>query len=222
MRRLLTVTLLNLAIVCLCSAAPCVSGTLATYIALGSSGCTIGTDSLSNFQDLSGTAGATEIAATAVTITPIGGTFSPGLSTVLHMTAPSGTILETMFTYKISGATFVGETITLTNSSETVDGAVSEVQNICEAGSFGPDGVTGCTGTPGSLLTLDGVQNQDSTTLDPPLYVNLTDDITLDGGLAGSATGGTFTDQFTAVPEPGGFFIAGLGLIFAIALKRAL
>jgi hypothetical protein len=57
-------------------------------------------------------------------------------------------------------------------------------------------------------LTLDGIQNSDSTPLGSVSSVAVTDDFTLDGGTAGTASGGEFTDAFTATstvtttPEP--------------------
>jgi len=203
----------------LCSAAPCASGSLSSYVALGTGGCTLGGNTLFNFQILSGTAGATPIAPGDVTIAPLGGTFDPGIDVSLTQTAASGTLLESLFTYQIAGNSFVGSSLTLANSSETADGAVTDIQNFCAGGAFGPDGVTGCSGFAGSLLTLDGLQNHDSASFSPTGLLSITDDFTLDGGLQGSASGGSFTDRFTATPEPGTFLITGLALAMAAGLK---
>ena len=204
-------------------AEPCAAGSLASYVSLGAAGCTIGTNVVSSFTVYSsGTFGATELPPSAVSIQPSGGTTNPELAfTVNEQTPP---FLETFFTYQISGNPYTQSQINLSNSSETVDGAVTDIQNICEDGHFGPDGVTGCPGVSDSLLTWDGVQNTDSTTLLTPSFLDVTDDFTLDPGTAGSASGGVFTDQFTAsttVPEPKMTVLLGaLALALAATCKR--
>jgi len=199
----------------------CMNGSLASYIALGATGCTIGSNTVYDFQTVSGTAGATPIATLDVTIQPSGGSLTPELSMSLRASASANTELETIFTYRISGNSYIGSMITLSGSSETGDGGVTDVQTFCAGGTFGPDGLTGCTGSPGTLLTLDGVQNQDSTALGPAGVLSITDDLVLDGGLAGSASGGAFADQFTAVPEPLEILLAGLGLALIVGSRVA-
>lgn len=196
----------------LCPAAwctTCASGTLASYEALGSGGCTIGTDLLSSFANVAGTFGATELAPASVSITPSGGSSNPELIFSVDSSAAAPQLLETIFTYMLTDSVFLQSTISLANSTETVDGAVTDIQNLCAGGNFGPDGVDGCTGNPLSLLTLDGVQNSDNTSLGSVSSVAVTDDFTVDGGTAGTASGGKFTDAFSAqssvatTPEPG-------------------
>jgi hypothetical protein len=222
---------LALCFVALCPnarAGSCASGSLASYILLGSGGCTIGTNLFFSFATLSGTAGAAEISPTLVSITPSGGTTDPELSFTVDANAGTGDLLESIFTYKLSGNQYLHSTIGLSGSSETVDGAVTDIQNLCEGGTFGPDGVSGCTGTADGLVTLDGFQNSDDTPLGSPSFVNVTDDFTVDGGTEGTASGGTFTDQFqakaasAAVPEPGGTLPLGLSMLvlFVVWQKR--
>jgi hypothetical protein len=215
-----------LALVRMVSAGPvCSSGTLATYEALGSTGCTIGAATVASFMAVSGTTGATAINPTTVTVTPSGGTTDPELTFSVSLTATNPTMLESIFTYMISGPAFTMDMITLSGSSETVDGDVTDIQNYCVGGSFGPDGVTGCTGsTSGALLTLDGIQNTDQTTVAGVSLLSITDDFVLDGGTAGTASGGTFLDQYTAtststVPEPGAFLLTATGLALSAFWK---
>jgi hypothetical protein len=133
-------------------------------------------------------------------------------------------VLEALFNYAISGPAFTMETITLSGSSETVDGAVTDTQNYCAGGQFGPDGVTGCTGSAtGTLLTFDGVQNTDQTPFAGPTLLSITDDFVLDGGTAGSASGGTFQDQFSAtsaVPEPNGAFLLPAAVLVFAGIRK--
>jgi hypothetical protein len=204
----------------------CGVGTLASYEALGSGGCTIGSNLLSSFATVPGTAGATELSPLSVSITPSGGSGNPQLLVSVDTSATANELFETIFTYKISGNSYLQSMITLANSSETVDGAVTDIQNLCEGGSFGPDGVTGCPGTSDALVTLDGIQNTDMTALGSPTLLSVTDDFTVDGGTAGTAAGGTFTDQFLAqtapstVPEPTGTLPLGAVVLFAAAMWR--
>jgi hypothetical protein len=202
----------------------CSTESLASYIALGSAGCTIGSDTFASFTIISpGTFGATAIDPTVVTVTPSGGTTNPTLTFATSLTAQTGQLLEAIFNYTAAGASFTSDMLTLSNSSETVDGAVTDIQNYCFGGNFGPDGVDGCPGADvtGTLLGLDGIQNTDQTPIAGVTPLGITDDFTLDGGTAGSATGGTFADQYTAnanassTPEPGAFLLTALGLSLA-------
>ncbi len=222
MKQILVMGAALFALAQLSSATTCTSGTLASYLALGSAGCTIGGDTFSSFQTLSGQTGATAIGAGSVLITPGGTSTAPELTFTTTSTAAANALFESIFDYKISGISFTGSALSLRNSSETVDGGVTDLENFCAGGSFGADGVSGCTGTAGSLLTLDGIQNSDISSLGPISLVSVTDDFTVSGGTAGTASGGIFTNSFTAVsttPEPGSILLAGLGFAFAAGVR---
>ena len=205
--------------------APCTTGTLSSYIALGSAGCTIGTNNLFDFRTLNVTSGATAISTTSVSLTPLGGTLDPGLTAAVSVSASSGNLLETLFTYKISGNSYLSSSITLSGGTETGTGAVGEIENYCAGGVFGSSGITGCTGVAGTLLTLDGIQASDSRSFSAVTILGVTNDLTIDAGPAGSASGGTFTDRFTAtsaVPEPFSVTLSALGLSLAIVARKKL
>jgi hypothetical protein len=222
-----------LAIACLgllrvASATPvCSTGTLAAYEALGSTGCNIGTVTVASFATLSGTNGATAINTGAVTVTPGGGTTDPELTFSFSLMATDPTLFESIFTYAIFGPDFTSDTITLSGSGETGNGGVSDIQNYCIGGSFGPDAVTGCNGsTSGTLLTLDGIQNTDTIPFASTSSLSITDDFVLDSGGPGTASGGTFADQYAAtatstspVPEPGAFLLTATGLALSVFRK---
>jgi hypothetical protein len=204
------------------STAVCSSGTLASYEALGAAGCAIGTDIFSSFANVPGTFDATELDPTKVSITPTGGSNNPELIFSVSSSAAAAQLFETIFTYDLTGSVFLQSAISLSNSSETVDGAVTDIQNLCAGGTFAPDGVDGCTGNPLGLLTLDGIQNSDNTSLGSVTSVAVTDDFTLDGGTAGTASGGKFTDTFTATssvvstPEPANNWPLGILLLAVV------
>jgi hypothetical protein len=208
------------------SATPmCMTGSLAAYESLGAGGCTIGANTLASFITLTGSSGGTAISPGAITITPIGGTTNPGLMIQLTQTANANQTLEAIFDYMISGAAYTADMLTLSGSSETGNGDVTDIQNFCEGGSFGPDGVDGCTKPNGALVTDDGVQNMDNASLASPHLLSITDDIVIDSGGTGSASGGTFVDQLnatpltTGTPEPGTTCLL-LGAGLAVAALR--
>ncbi len=83
--------------------ASCTEGTLATYEALGSGGCTIGSNLLASFATLTGTTGASELSPLSVSITPSGGDGNPQLLFSADTSSTANELFETIFTYKISG-----------------------------------------------------------------------------------------------------------------------
>lgn len=213
-----------LGIVQLVSAAhlTCMSGNLAGYIALGPMGCTIGSIVLSGFQTLPGITGSTPISPQNITITPLGGNTNPGIMLQTSITATAGQLFDTRINYRISGNSYTGDTITLANTSSSGNGAVTDIQDYCLGGAFGPNGVTGCTGKAGNLLVLGNGSNQ--ATFPAVSSISVTHEFTLDSGGTGSASGGTVTDQFVAlaappgtpVPEPATYVLTGLGLALAV------
>jgi hypothetical protein len=195
-------------------AAACGSGTLAVYDVPGFS-CTIGGDTLSSFQLLTGTFGNTELSAGLVTITPNASTYFPSISISVNQTAVANASLETMFTYDISGSLFTGIAASLSGASEVGNGGVSAIVNFCEGGNFGPDGVDGCTKANDGFALVDGALNSQSEGFSRVPFVAVTDDFEIDG----PASGGTVTNSFTAVPEPMSTSLAGFGLALLGVLK---
>ena len=222
MRRCVLLCSSFLAVVSASYAGTCSSGSLADYIALGPGSCSIGYNTFYNFQALAGSFGNTEIDPATATVTPLGASTSPGFMISVTVTAsPPYGGEELMFNYNVKGGIYTGEVMTLSNASEPTDGGVTDTINYCENGTFGPDGVDGCTsGMTGGTALDDGVMNQDTFTFDPPYFLSLTDDLVITAGATDPATGGTITDQLTSVPEPASYWMTGLGILVALSVKQ--
>ena len=202
----------------------CVPGTLTSYISLGAGGCYIGNDQVSGFQPLSAFSGASAISPDAVAVTPSGSDANPTLMFDLTSTAQVNTPTETRFTYLLTANNITGSTISISGSTAGGDGGVTYAQNLCGAGVFAADGVSGCTGADSSLVVLNS--GSDQITFPGVSFLHISDDLTIDAGLAGSASGAHFVDQFTvgaggsAVPEPGMFPVLLLSMAAVLYWKR--
>lgn len=202
-------------------AAPCGTASLASYSAASFS-CTIGGDTLSNFSVLAPLYGS-QIANGSIIVTPSGGTFNPTLtfSTNPLLNASGGNAFETYFSYDISGLPYVAISSTLSGSSETGDGAVNDIASFCEGASFDSNGV--CSMANSSLSTVDGALNTDMAGFAAVNMLNVQNDFVIDPGTMGTASGGTFTNSFSAVPEPFTSALTGLGAALVGVLRiRAL
>ena len=198
-------------------AAPCGIASLAAYSAASFS-CTIGGDTLSNFSVLAPLYGS-QIANSSIIVTPSGSTYNPTLtfSTNPMLMVSGGNALETYFSYDISGQPYVGISSTLSGSAEKLDGAVNDIVSFCEGGSFDSNGV--CSLPNSSLSTVDGALNTDMANFGAVSMLNVTNDFVIAAGTSGAATGGTFTNSFTAVPEPFTTALTGLGAALVGVLK---
>ncbi len=195
----------------------CVPGTLASYVALGSGGCMIGVDTVGSFTKLSGQNGVSQIDPTTVTVTPSGTSTAPTLR--FDVNVSSALAFESIFTYRISGASFTSSRITSSNSTLTGNGSATDIQNLCGGGTFGANGVAGCTGISLGPIVVSS-PDTDSTSFVGVSFLSVTDDFTIDGGPAS----GRFVDSFTAnvvssVPEPGTIFITSLGTGLLLTLQ---
>jgi hypothetical protein len=199
----------------------CSAGSLSSYEALGSAGCTINGDLFYDFVSGSGFSGATQLDPSLVTLTP-----SVGSTTLMVSIseAPTDTSsFEALFDYQILETNpITGEMVTLSGSSETT-GDVTYLQNYCVGGTFDSATlVTTCSGSgSGGFALLDGILNTDSNTFAAATFMSVTDDLEVDG----PASGGTGTDAFTAagsasaVPEPATLTLFALGAALCACLK---
>jgi hypothetical protein len=184
----------------------------------------LGTSTVAGFQSLTGINLASPIAASSIGVTPSGGA-NPSLLFGLSISASNGQLLEALFTYTISGQTYNSDSASSVGTSVSGNGAVTDIQNYCLGGSFDATGVSNCsTGKAGMIVLLgDGSQ---ANPFSPAASITVTNDLTFDSGGPGAgnlASGGKFTDSFTAaapVPEPGSTGLITAALIAAALARR--
>lgn len=190
---------------------PCVPGTLSRFVNLGPAGCTIAGVTFGSFQSLPNLNLSIQIPTQSAIIAPLG-TGQPGFTVQVTANAQAGFLDELRFSFVVSGGTVTGSTITSANTSMTGDGAVTEIQDFCFGGQFGDAAVlTGCAGATGTLLDIAPGTMQAA--FNPVSTVQVVADITVDGGTSGSASGGSFVNQFTATAGGGGGSTPPFGVI---------
>ena len=178
-------------------AASCVPGTLASYMALGPAGCTIGSNVLANFAQGSALNGTTNIPASGLNIFPAGGSSNPGLIITGNVTAGSGQVFSTLLNYTITGSTYTSDTVALSNTTATGNGAATDIQNFCLNGDFQtPTLVAGCAAGQGSGSPLLVVGNGEATATFSATSLGITHNLVIDSGITGTASGAVIVDQF--------------------------
>lgn len=227
------------------TAAPCVTASFASYLSLGSGGCTIGNLLFTDFSLNGLSAGATDFPGIVLTPTGTGPdaglnfTFTTGSSDeFIHpadVTATGGKIYEDRIGFKITGTNVQlnASTIKLNGAATTRDGNVSTVQDLCLGGTFtNPLYSTACSrgSTPGSqsVVFVTGVPDLTTSTLTFPPVTTLSviNDIVVDAGTTGSAMLASLSSLFSsqpsvAVPEPDGLLLIGAGLTALLMRRRS-
>src|ERR1051326_3647234 len=191
--------------------AACVTGTIATYEALGSAGCNIGDKTFSDFTFVSSASGgATAPTAAGVTVTPvtIGGEI--GLQFNALWTAGSNQTADTTIGFDVAvtggGAFLIDDASTVQSSSGfTGTGSASVTEGIC-----GPVPCSPTTSTT-TINTAGTTQLSDHIVFSPTGSVHAVKDIGVSGGTAGTASISQVIDTFsqTAVPEPASILLLG-------------
>jgi len=185
------------------TAAPCLPASLADYISLGSSGCTIDGAQFSGFSSAAAPGGATEIDPTLITVNPVLLGFGFGFD----VTADAGEIFGNSIGYSVSGPLFTGRSVALDVSDVTPDGVVTALQ-------FGP-------GPPLTVFDIGSLADRNAfTSFAPATFFDVFTEITIDGGPNGLAHLGLVTDQFIAVPEPMTALLFASGLAGLAARRR--
>ena len=208
--------------------APCLPGSLQDYYNLGG-GCDLGPVLVSGFTAQPGQAIATQLDPTLIQVTPGGTPSDPNLLFSLNTFAASGEVFESFFSFMVLGP-LLGATIDLTAASAAADGAVTGVLDICPDAAFIPP--LTCSTTPATVIVfaIEGDQLlSDSAAFPLSSFFDVFVDLTIDGGLDGSASLESATVGFASspttdpIPEPATAYLmlAGLGALAVWRLRRA-
>jgi hypothetical protein len=192
-------------------AAPAVPGTLASYIALGSGGATIGTTLFSDFQLQLNQAGATQIP-TSILVNPINLFGQPALEFVVQQSALAGQLFELKLSYKVQDVSILGAEVGLgAATTASGDGAVTATLDL-----------TGPLPQPATLIAAVIPSTSilsDRTNFPSVAQVLAQTDFVVDGGATGQGGARVFTNRYTVVPEPG-TALFGLAIVTVCAGQR--
>ena len=200
-------------------ATPCTTGTLASYIALGSTGCMNG---LVNVEDFTFTVISTTIPITAndITISPMPGAnnFDLQFSSPLFLNVSGTNSIDVQIGYSWDPED-LGSLREVMNDPPVAPGVSSITILACE-NAFFTTGV--CPTKPATALLIDNPGEQErilnATIIFPPgvTTLGMEDTISLAGNGTGSADITSFSDT-VVTPEPATFLLvpAGAGVLFA-------
>jgi len=194
-------------------------GTLADYLALGPGGGTIGTTTFSSFLLQPLQTGATAIAPADILVTPINLAGSPTLQFGFTQAAAAGGLFEMHISYQVSALALLGASVALGNVTALGDAAVTAVLAL-----------TGPSPVPPSLIALETSFisiPSDATAFASAAALNVDFGVVIDGGLAGSASLGLVTNQFTvpftaSVPDSGTSLLLLASGLCALGIMRHL
>ncbi len=199
----------------LATASPCSTGTLTSWVALGSGGCTVGSLTFSDFavEAFPGPT-ALQIAPDSVSLAPVAGGFS--LGTLVALPADSNELLGLRVLFNVASPGLTGGTVALGSSATANgDGAIS---GLLDAG-IGGNAIA---------LVIDGFSDATATFTSAPFaFYSAFFELGIDGGTFGSASLGpglatlTFSAVAAPVPEPSTTALSLIGLIgVVVALRR--
>jgi len=147
-----------------------------------------------------------------------------GLDFSLNDTATAGELREALIGYMVvSTPGITSSMISLSGTSTTGAGFITDIQNFCKGGTFTPNDVTGCANSD-TLLVLNS--GSDQKTFPAVGMLSIVHDLTLDAGGGGTASAGVVMDRFTApaadaaIPEPGTWGLLATALLGFVLIPR--
>jgi len=208
-------------------AAPCVPGSLSTYISLGGGGCSIGLATVNDFSiDLLNPL-ASPIAADDITVTPfeiLGSGFR--LDFGVDQDAAAGEFFDALVGYSVSAPGILRARLAMAGAAASPDGVVTAVEDLCLGAVFLSDPTT-CAGIPaGPLIVFEAGFDQELAAellFAPTSFFDVSVEIAIDAGPGGSASlDGVASTEFTrvAVAEPSSLLLLGSALLGAARRYR--
>jgi hypothetical protein len=178
----------------------------------------------SDFLLASGQSIAAPIDPAQIQVTPGGLSFAPTLTLTFNVTATAGQVLESFFHYSAISDPFQGALISLGSPRVTEDAAVTGVLDVCVNGRFSAGEPLGCPGVAGTAIafatTADSLLS-DRLNTQASSFFDIFVDITIDGGLSGTASLQS-ASVTVLTPEPSALFVLALPLagLGALGLRR--
>lgn len=191
-------------------AVPCVEDSAAAYEELGSSGCTIGDKTFSDFDF---TAIGVDLDNVNVTVKPVTDALAPGdvgfelIIAGLGVTSGAAD-LALKYTVSAPSAIITDAHLSFTGSAVGT-GLASVAEKLCPVGGTCLDDILEVFDSPFATVT------QDFTFFTPVQTIKVSKDIAVLAGNKGFATISIVTQTFTQVPEPATLVLLGAGLIGA-------
>ncbi len=215
------------------AAAPCTPGTLASYIALDSTGCTVGNDTFYNFQLVNdgATGGASLVTAADITVEGMGPSGTPGASASnTFLSSDIGVDFDTAL-WGVTAGQSQDDDISFdvsvgTSAVNITDAGVDQISSVTGNGTASV-GEKGCSGIVFPCTQTWGVATNDTSFIADTIFsatgtLSVEKDIALVGG-TGTAGLSNVADVFSTseVPEPRALsLLLGLGLVAGFAFRK--
>ncbi len=171
-------------------AAPCVPGSLQSYIALAATGCSVGSVNYGSFEIVPGQTLASPIDPASVTVAPGGSTFNTLLLLTFNQTATDGDLLELIFRVRATGL-LTASSVSLNSPIVSGNANVTGVLDVCAGGSFSGNSPGGCSTVSNTAVAAADAfgpnQLSDSLSFAPSSFFDIFFDVSIDGGGTGSA-----------------------------------